>query len=225
MCKPYYSIARKGSIRHHCLCPEAHFGPTCSLRVNQCDRKPCKNGGSCFITYQPDDIFSYKCICTNFFHGNNCEIEKPSVSMKTVTSASFGSIIATTVLYYDIDLLTKADLSLQERQTFASVPANIHFRTSKTVLPLLSIIKVYNHDYQKMGAAFCMGYLKKEAKTINISNDLKLTWPHVTSLWDMIGKNVSSELYLNIRWDRSVRRSVGTVMYAQWRIQCRNIFR
>lgn len=42
--------------------------------ANKCASKPCQNGAFCI-----DGIGSYQCVCTNGFHGQNCDKSKYGV--------------------------------------------------------------------------------------------------------------------------------------------------
>lgn len=52
-----------------CLCPPGFTGSYCQHDINECDSKPCLNGGTC-----QDSYGTYKCTCPHGYTGLNCQV-------------------------------------------------------------------------------------------------------------------------------------------------------
>lgn len=52
-----------------CLCPSGFTGSYCEHNINECDSKPCLNGGTC-----QDSYGTYKCTCPQGYTGLNCQV-------------------------------------------------------------------------------------------------------------------------------------------------------
>lgn len=61
-----------------CQCTEGYTGEYCHINVDDCQNKPCKNGGTC-----TDDVHGFKCKCEDPFYGTICEREKNMCSPTT----------------------------------------------------------------------------------------------------------------------------------------------
>lgn len=51
-----------------CLCPKGFTGNYCQHDINECDSRPCMNGGTC-----QDSYGTYKCTCPQGYQGLNCQ--------------------------------------------------------------------------------------------------------------------------------------------------------
>lgn len=54
-----------------CLCLPGFTGSYCQYDINECDSKPCLNGGTCLDSYG-----TYKCTCPHGYTGINCQVRK-----------------------------------------------------------------------------------------------------------------------------------------------------
>ncbi|XP_017164565.1 protein eyes shut homolog isoform X2 [Poecilia reticulata] len=54
-----------------CTCEKGYGGAFCEVNLNECESKPCQNGGICV-----DDLDQYRCLCSEGFGGFNCEINR-----------------------------------------------------------------------------------------------------------------------------------------------------
>lgn len=52
-----------------CLCPPGFTGSYCQHDINECDSKPCLNGGTCLDSYG-----TYKCTCPHGYTGLSCQV-------------------------------------------------------------------------------------------------------------------------------------------------------
>ncbi|XP_051532915.1 protein crumbs homolog 2a [Myxocyprinus asiaticus] len=52
-----------------CQCQPGYTGENCSVDINECESKPCHNGGSC-----EDMVNGYMCLCAEGFAGLECEV-------------------------------------------------------------------------------------------------------------------------------------------------------
>lgn len=52
-----------------CLCLPGFTGSYCQYDINECDSKPCLNGGTCLDSYG-----TYKCTCPHGYTGINCQV-------------------------------------------------------------------------------------------------------------------------------------------------------
>eukprot|EP00112_Aurelia_sp_Birch-Aquarium-sp1_P010550 Seg2249.2 transcript_id=Seg2249.2/GoldUCD/mRNA.D3Y31 product=Fibropellin-1 protein_id=Seg2249.2/GoldUCD/D3Y31 len=59
-----------GINMYNCSCDKGWTGKKCEIDIDECQTHPCKNGGSCFQTYNAD----YVCECQQGFKGKNCSI-------------------------------------------------------------------------------------------------------------------------------------------------------
>ena len=55
-------------LAYKCLCPAGFTGHDCHIDIDECDSKPCKNGGLC-----RDSIDTFTCDCLEGFTGSMCE--------------------------------------------------------------------------------------------------------------------------------------------------------
>ncbi len=75
----YYKFAKKffnskifflkNATNFYCKCKSGITGPTCTIDIDECQIRPCKNGGKCINLFG-----SYKCICIEGFTGPDCSI-------------------------------------------------------------------------------------------------------------------------------------------------------
>jgi hypothetical protein len=59
-----------------CLCPPGFTGSYCQHDINECDSRPCLNGGTC-----QDSYGTYKCTCPHGYNGLNCQVAPPPLSV------------------------------------------------------------------------------------------------------------------------------------------------
>lgn len=59
------------SYNYSCKCSLGYMGSNCEIEIDECESKPCLNGGKCF-----DKIGYYRCACNQGYSGINCEIEE-----------------------------------------------------------------------------------------------------------------------------------------------------
>lgn len=65
-----------------CGCPTGFYGSNCQHETNECDVKPCRNGGTCV-----DLKGGYRCDCSNGFEGFTCERERRLCDLNPCNSA------------------------------------------------------------------------------------------------------------------------------------------
>ena len=53
-----------GINSYKCKCDGGYDGDKCQIEIDECDAKPCQNGGECY-----DSINKYLCVCLNGFTG------------------------------------------------------------------------------------------------------------------------------------------------------------
>ncbi|KAL4238752.1 Delta-like protein 4 [Mactra antiquata] len=58
-----------GSGSYTCSCPEGYSGTTCEREIDDCQNRPCLNGGSCVDIGQ-----SFSCRCPIGFQGKRCDV-------------------------------------------------------------------------------------------------------------------------------------------------------
>lgn len=66
-----------------CLCPPGFTGSYCQHDINECDSKPCLNGGSC-----QDSYGTYKCTCPQGYTGLNCQVKSQRISHLSITGVT-----------------------------------------------------------------------------------------------------------------------------------------
>lgn len=57
-----------------CVCLPGFTGSYCEHNINECDSKPCLNGGTC-----QDSYGTYKCTCPQGYTGLNCQVGEARV--------------------------------------------------------------------------------------------------------------------------------------------------
>lgn len=62
-----------------CLCPPGFTGNYCQHDINECDSKPCLNGGTC-----QDSYGTYKCTCLHGYTGLNCQVGGSEITLCNV---------------------------------------------------------------------------------------------------------------------------------------------
>lgn len=63
--------------RFPCVCPRGYSPPYCNVHV--CDSNPCLNNGRC-VPRRAGFSWTYQCICSFLYKGENCEIPNPCVT-------------------------------------------------------------------------------------------------------------------------------------------------
>ncbi|XP_064455532.1 neurogenic locus notch homolog protein 4-like isoform X2 [Ornithodoros turicata] len=69
-----------------CLCPHGFRGSSCEERVSPCDRRPCRNNGTCISN--GTDGLSASCLCPPGFRGAQCEMAARPPPTTTQPSSS-----------------------------------------------------------------------------------------------------------------------------------------
>jgi hypothetical protein len=191
ICKPEYGGIITSDNKPYCLCSTTHYGPTCALKNDQCNKNPCKHHGTCYMSYDSADMQNYTCICTSLYYGVNCEILKASITIRINSKYLSVTAIATTIQYYDIDNRTRTNLILRNQQVFDSVPQETLYHHDRFISPIIGIVKLYGNDYLINEPTYYLGYVQQNLKDINITNDLQSKCSHVQSLWHLLQTNTS----------------------------------
>ncbi|CAF4638143.1 unnamed protein product [Rotaria socialis] len=178
ICKPNYrgilTGNRKGML---CICSAARFGPTCSLKNDQCTVNPCQHGGSCFPTYTPQDILNYTCLCTSSFIGNHCELTRGLVQIKMNLSTNSllipMNINALTIAFNNYHPKTFAFL-MQHQQVHRNLPLQIQLAYSRKLItaPTIGLLKVYGQNCEREEPKYFVLYFAVGRKDVNITVDL-----------------------------------------------------
>merc|ERR1719431_577666 len=63
----YHGSCEDGDDEYFCICSKGWKGKNCNQDINECNKSPCKNGGTCTNSYG-----SYSCKCQDGWTGNNC---------------------------------------------------------------------------------------------------------------------------------------------------------
>ncbi len=126
----------------YCICPLDHFGPRCNLKYDDCDSNPCLHNGNCLPKYDLSGEMSYKCNCSERFHGKQCQNEKTSVRIDLNLTGALAAH-ATVVQLYDFDLIDFA-LHIRHQQIHYVLPSTISYYDSSAYAPLLGVLKIYD---------------------------------------------------------------------------------
>ncbi|CAF0895768.1 unnamed protein product [Brachionus calyciflorus] len=84
-----------------CLCQEGFNGKNCEIQSDPCEFIECKNGGYCHSSQVETNktdietnstlfIQTTKCVCTSYFYGDFCELEKADYKTIVLVSRSIG---------------------------------------------------------------------------------------------------------------------------------------
>jgi hypothetical protein len=179
ICKPKYRGILTGNEQYpFCLCPISTFGNRCYFKNDHCVKNPCLNGGSCIVTYNLTDVDHYRCICTDLYEGNHCQLLKGMVNIKFMLSSNatlqITDVAAVTVFYSDYD-----DRSLRfivrHQQVYSSFPAEIkpiYIGKLDIYAPTTAVLKVYGQSYRYEEPEYYVLYFYPYQKEINITVDL-----------------------------------------------------
>jgi hypothetical protein len=85
---------------------------------------------------------SYKCNCSERFHGKQCQNEKTSVRIDLNLTGALAAH-ATVVQLYDFDLIDFA-LHIRHQQIHYVLPSTISYYDSSAYAPLLGVLKIYD---------------------------------------------------------------------------------
>ena len=136
ICKPNYRGLVTGNELPFCICRFDHFGERCDIQYDQCLLTPCQNNGSCYPTSEPDVIV---CLCTDDYHGKNCELRKPHMKLYLNESIPHAAAV---VQYFDIDP-TSLNLILVHQKVYPSLPASLEYRHQQMTSPPITLVKLY----------------------------------------------------------------------------------
>jgi hypothetical protein len=159
--------------RPTCICPYDMFGPRCFLRYRICETNPCENNGFCFHTYDPSGINSFQCKCSDRFYGKTCALEKSSIRLYLNVSYEFSKLMASTVQYYDTDVVT-LELKLRHQQVEQALPLDWYYLHGETVAPMFGVLKVYERSDNSYQYRLFLLYLQPNVSIINITTQVSL---------------------------------------------------
>ncbi|XP_045479696.1 sushi, von Willebrand factor type A, EGF and pentraxin domain-containing protein 1-like [Harmonia axyridis] len=71
-------------IHYDCDCFKGYIGSHCEKRLEVCENNPCRNGGSCSVSYNSHNELEYKCLCLEGYSGSSCEQEIKICKLKCV---------------------------------------------------------------------------------------------------------------------------------------------
>ncbi|CAF5034635.1 unnamed protein product, partial [Rotaria magnacalcarata] len=178
ICKPNYRGILTGNSKSMlCICSAARFGPTCSLKNDQCIVNPCQHGGSCFPTYTPQDILNYTCLCAPSFTGSHCELARGLVHIRMNLSTNSllrpMNISALTIAFNNYNPKTFAFL-MQHQQVHRNLPLQIQLAYSRKLItaPTIGLLKVYGQNYEREEPKYFVLYFAVGRKDVNITVDL-----------------------------------------------------
>ncbi|KAG9259854.1 protein jagged-1 [Astyanax mexicanus] len=77
VCGPHGSCRSQAGGQFTCECQEGFRGTYCHENINDCERNPCRNGGTCI-----DKVNEYQCICADGWEGSHCETNTDDCSLK-----------------------------------------------------------------------------------------------------------------------------------------------
>ncbi|XP_044748344.1 sushi, von Willebrand factor type A, EGF and pentraxin domain-containing protein 1-like isoform X2 [Coccinella septempunctata] len=69
-------------IHYECDCFKGYIGSHCEKRIDVCQNNPCKNGGSCSVSFNSLNQPQYKCSCLENHFGSFCEQEINTCKLK-----------------------------------------------------------------------------------------------------------------------------------------------
>ncbi|KAJ7987368.1 hypothetical protein DPEC_G00325760 [Dallia pectoralis] len=69
VCGPHGRCRSQAGGQFSCDCQEGFRGTYCHENINDCERNPCVNGGTCI-----DKVNAYQCICGDGWEGDYCDI-------------------------------------------------------------------------------------------------------------------------------------------------------
>ncbi|XP_003376811.1 putative calcium binding EGF domain protein [Trichinella spiralis] len=67
-----YKLFCDGDYSYRCECDEGFEGKDCSIDIEPCLTKPCKNGATCIVVDYGTFVF-HRCLCPNGYIGESCE--------------------------------------------------------------------------------------------------------------------------------------------------------
>ncbi|KRZ58448.1 Fibropellin-1 [Trichinella nativa] len=67
-----YKLFCDGDYSYQCVCDEGFEGKDCSIDIEPCLTKPCKNGATCIVVDYGTFVF-HRCLCPNGYIGESCE--------------------------------------------------------------------------------------------------------------------------------------------------------
>lgn len=178
ICKANYRGILNGNVNPLCLCPVKMFGNTCSMKNIQCQINPCLNGGTCLVQYRFDDFNAYVCICTSFFEGNQCQVEKGTVNIDVIVSLNStierSKVVATTISFLDYQI-PSLRLDVRYRQVHSILPSHlklIYSETSNQFAPSIALMKIYSDNYRIEQPRYSLLYYYPNQKRINLTVNL-----------------------------------------------------
>jgi hypothetical protein len=188
ICKPEYRTIVIGSQQPLCLCSVNSFGRTCHLKNTACLSNPCLNSGSCYVSYEPQNIQGYFCVCTNLFYGDTCEIHKASVHVMLNATSLTTKVLGFTVQYYDIADRQTLDLVIRHQAVYEDISLVVSLYHDLSTAPFLGIIKLYETTSESQLSAYHILYIQENVTSINISCQLsnENRCPDVRTLWHLI---------------------------------------
>jgi hypothetical protein len=169
LCRPQERGFINGDQRPACLCSHGWFGPTCHLTYPKCAE--CRNGGSCYPTYDLTHVQPFECVCTTDFYGDHCEFPKQAVILRFDKISS--EVLATSIQYYDVKRTPIIDLYLREQKVYFGRPIETRMKYEPNESPSMILIKSYTKHYQSQGPIFHLIYSQeKPDASINMTVQL-----------------------------------------------------
>lgn len=188
ICKPEYRSVNTGNKQPLCLCPTNSFGQTCHLKNTACSSNPCLHSGSCYMSYDSQNIHDYFCVCTSMFNDDRCEIPKAIIHITLNTTSLTNKILASTVQYYDIENMQTLKLVIRYQAVYDSISSSISLYHDQSTAPFLAVIKLYETVSESKAPAYFILYIQQDVVSINMTSQLSNEnhCPNVRTLWHLI---------------------------------------
>ncbi|CAF0857990.1 unnamed protein product [Adineta steineri] len=176
VCKPKYNGILTSNQQPFCLCPLNYYGSRCFLKYTACQLQPCANNGKCIQVFDPAEVRSRYCKCTEKFYGEDCEHERISVriqmKLSNLTIFSPTGVLASVVQYFDFGLVRSDDIYLKHQQLSLDLQLKWEYNHDQIVAPTFAFSKIYDSNYRLTGPLFYLLYIQQNTRVINITIEM-----------------------------------------------------